>query len=349
MKPNLKKLLNALLIFLPLLFIVIVAFSNDEMVNAWETLFTLNFKWVIAAFLGWFGCLLFDAIGFHYFLRKQNHSITLRYSLFVAAIGFYYSNITPGASGGQPMQIYYLNKKGIPVGIASSGISLKLFCSQFMVVLLASLLWLFNRDFAAQQLGGVRWIILIGGAINFAVVPAILLVALHRPLVQAMITFIIRIATKLRFIKQPDRVLLRISAILDTYHASILRLGRHPKQIILQLLLAGLSMLGLMSVTVSVYHAFGFNEVSWAQLFTIAFLLFLSVSYTPLPGASGAQEGGFLVFYQGIFTAGTIGLGLLVWRFFTYYMFLLAGAVITVIGGLPRQTHHENNMYKKKK
>ena len=60
-------------------------------------------------------------------------------------------------------------------------------------------------------------------------------------------------------------------------------------------------------------------------------LLFVSASYTPLPGASGAQEGGFLLYFRGIFREGTIGLGLLIWRFFTYYFSLITG-VFTVIG-----------------
>lgn len=331
---NLKKLLNFLLIALPLLMVIIIAFSNSEITNAWDTLFTLRLKWVLAALAGWFAYLFFDAVSFHSFLNRQNFPIPLRFSLYISLIGFYYSNITPGASGGQPMQIYYLNKRKIPVGIASSGISLKFFCSQFMMVFIAAVLWFFNRDFCAAQLGGAKWIILIGGAINFAAVPGILLVALHRPLVQSIVQFLIRAGGKLRLVKNPEQATLHVSAVLDTYHTSILRLGRHPGQILLQLLVSGLSVLGLLSVPVSVYHAFGLGGTPWYQLLTVSFLLFLSVSYTPLPGASGAQEGGFLVFYRGLIPPGTIGLALLVWRFFTYYLFLLVGAGLTLIASL---------------
>ena len=56
----------------------------------------------------------------------------------------------------------------------------------------------------------------------------------------------------------------------------------------------------------------------------------MSASYTPLPGASGAQEGGFLLYFRGIFKDGTIGLALLIWRFFTYYLFLIVGVFMVV-------------------
>ena len=51
----------------------------------------------------------------------------------------------------------------------------------------------------------------------------------------------------------------------------------------------------------------------------------MSASYTPLPGASGAQEGGFVVYFGKIFLNGTIGMALLTWRFFTFYIFLSVG------------------------
>ena len=63
---------------------------------------------------------------------------------------------------------------------------------------------------------------------------------------------------------------------------------------------------------------------------TLGLLLFVSASYTPLPGASGAQEGGFMRYFDGIFPGGTKGLALLIWRFFTFYLYLVVG-VFTIL------------------
>jgi glycosyltransferase 2 family protein len=325
---------NFLFIALTLVFIFVVAFSNSELTNAWGALFALDLRWVFMALLGWFSYMIFDALSLHYFLRMEKRTITFGYTCFVTLIGFYYSNITPGASGGQPMQVYYLSKHNVPVPIGTSAISIKFIAQQLMLVILATVFWLCNKGFVDVQLGGLKWAVYIGYIINFASIPLILLVALHRPLVQAIITFLVRLGAKLHFIKHPEEKMVRISAGLDVYHASILRLTNHPTQIVGMLLLAGLSTLGMVSVPVSVYHALRLSGTPWYQLVTIAFLLFISASYTPLPGASGAQEGGFLAYYRGLFTQGTIGLALLVWRFFTYYLFLIIGAVISIAGSI---------------
>ena len=143
-------------------------------------------------------------------------------------MGFYYSNITPGASGGQPMQIYYMNKRGVPIGIGTSGISMKFIANQLMTVLMASVLWLWNAAFVERQLAGARWVVIIGWLINFAAVPLILLVAFHRPLVQRIAAFFIRLGHRLRLVKDAQVAALRVNTMLDSYHASVLRLSRHP-------------------------------------------------------------------------------------------------------------------------
>lgn len=327
-----RKIFSTLFITATLGLIVIIAFSNNDLSNAWEALFTLKIEWLLCALLGWLGYMLFDMLGLYYFLRKQKYPISFWYAIYVTLLGFYYCNITPGSSGGQPMQVYYLNKRKIPVPISTSALSIKFLALQIMLVIMTSVLWVLNANFLNEQVAGAKWFIFIGYGINFLSIPLILLVALHRPLVQAVIMFFVRIGAKLHIIKRPEERIVRIEAGMDMYHMSIRRLMKYPKRIIGQILFACLSLLSLMSIPLSVYHAFGLTGVHWYQLLAISFLLFISASYTPLPGASGAQEGGFLIFFAGAFTQGTIGLALLVWRFFSYYLFLLIGALISIIG-----------------
>lgn len=329
-----RRIFSFLFIAATLGLIVFIAFSNSDLTNAWEALFTLRIEWMLCAFLGWFFYMFFDMLGLHYFLRKQKYPISLWYATYVTLLGFYYCNITPGSSGGQPMQVYYLNKRKIPVPISTSALSIKFLALQIMLVIITTVLWIANKDFVNAQLPKVKWFIYIGYGLNFLSIPLILLVALHRHMVQAIILFVVRILTKLHLIKRPEERIVRIEAGMDMYHMSILRMMKYPKRIVGQLVFAGLSMLSLMSIPISVYHAFSLSGEHWYNLLTASFLLFVSASYTPLPGASGAQEGGFLIFFAGVFTQGTIGLALLVWRFFSYYLFLLVGALISIGGSI---------------
>ena len=148
--------------------------------------------------------------------------------------------------------------------------------------------------------------------------------------VRRLASGLIGLAARIRLVKDREAALEKTYEVLDTYHTAIYDLFRSPAQLLLQCLCSALSMLALTGSIVFVYYAFGLSGTPWYHLLTLGLLLFVSASYTPLPGASGAQEGGFMRYFDGIFPGGTKGLALLIWRFFTYYLFLFVG-VITVL------------------
>ena len=90
----------------------------------------------------------------------------------------------------------------------------------------------------------------------------------------------------------------------------------------------------LMLPIIAVYHAFGLSEVSSMELITMGVLLYIGASYTPLPGASGAQEGGFAVLFKGIFPDARLFVALLIWRFSTYYLNVIVGAVVATVSSI---------------
>ena len=328
MSPKVKRILSALFIVLSVAAVFIIAFSNPEMHNAWDAIRALDLRWLACLFGCWAAYVFFDSMGTWHCLRKQGFPLRLLTVLRITLIGFYYSNITPGASGGQPMQVNSMRLKGVPVGNGTTAVTIRLIFNQFMVSLISLLLLLANRDFIHRQLAGAIWFVRIGWLINFAVVPLVLLAAFRRELVRKLVSGLIRLLSRVRILRNREAAQEKAFTVLDTYHTAIYDILLSPSGILFQCFCSGLSLLGMAGTIVFVYHAFGLYGTPWYHLLTLSFLLFVSASYTPLPGASGAQEGGFLYYFQGLFTGGTIGLGLLTWRFFTYYLFLFVGVVM---------------------
>ena len=81
-------------------------------------------------------------------------------------------------------------------------------------------------------------------------------------------------------------------------------------QILIQLGLSALSVLGLMSVILFVYRAFGEVGTPWHHLLTISFCCSKRQLHAPARRQRGTG-GGFLLYYRGLFTQGTAGLALL--------------------------------------
>ncbi len=212
-------------------------------------------------------------------------------------------------------------------------VTIRFITNQFMISAMSLGLFLYNREFVYERLQGAIWIVRFGWLLNFGAVPLVIFAAFKRNLIQKILNWLIRLLAKIRLIKKPDATIEKVSGILDTYNKALHDLMHMPGQILLQFACSFLSLLGLIGSIVFVYYAFGMDQITnvpWHQVLTLSSLLYVSASATPLPGASGANEGFFMLYYTNVFTEDIKGLALLVWRFFTYYLFLIVG-VGTVI------------------
>ncbi len=337
MKESTKRFLSIGFIVLTLGILLFIVFSNNEFSNIVQVFSKVKLKWIAVCFLCLFAYFAMDALGTYLYLCREKQKISYFCTLRTAIIGAYYSNITPGASGGQPMQIYYMNKYHVPIGVATSALSIKLFFTQLGTLVVTFVLWFFNRSFFNQQLGGVKGIILVGITINAAVVPVLILAVVNEKSIKKFFTFLLRLGQKLRLIKNFEKAQEKTYKTLEGFHQSAAHAFSSPRIMFEQALCGTLQMFFYMAIAYGVYKAFGLRGIPWYQIILISYMVFLSASYMPLPGGSGAQEGGFYLYYKGIFPEGEIGLALLVWRFFTFYFTVILGSLITVITSFKRK------------
>ncbi len=339
MKSRTKKILNFVLIFGTLAIVLLIGINGQEMSGAVEALKSIAPEWIVLCVAAYGLHVVLDASTIWHYLRTQGYKITFRYALFTSVIGMYYSNVTPGATGGQPMQVYYLKKKDVPIGIGTSALTVKFFSFQFMLAVLSTVLWIAYGDYIAVQTGSNIWILIVGYIYNIITVSFVLMMAVSKRLVRFFIRLFIRIGTKLRLCKNPEAALVKWEDVLSTFHESVMSMRSHPKDFIVQLLLGGAILLAQMLPIFLVYCAFGMTGSNYLELTALGIMLYVSAAYTPLPGASGAQEGVFAIYFSKIFPDGIRLMALLLWRFFTYYIAILVGAVVSVISGFHKSRH----------
>ena len=330
-KATRSKLFNALIILSTLGLVLYLSARGGDIGDAWRALRSANPLWIMAAIGSWCVFMTFEAMGLHVFFHQQQIRVKFGLSLLVALIGSFYSSVTPAATGGQPMQVLALKKRNIPAGISSSGLAVKFFTFQMALLSLGGLMWILNPGIVQHCVNDAKWIVIAGFALNGLSVVAVLLLAINKNIVRGILTLAIRLGKALHLVKDVARTASRADAAISDFHASVDMLTHHPIRLFYLYLLSCLQVLGLMSIVYCVYRALGLTEVGYFDIVTLQFLLFIGASFTPLPGASGAQEGGFYIFFQHVFPADKLVGALLLWRFFTYYFTLLVGltAVIT--------------------
>ncbi len=320
-----SSILNALVIFITIGLVIYLGATNGDIGETWRALRSADTGWMVAAAGSFLVFVVFESLGLHVFFRQQGIKAKFRSSLLVSLIGMFYSNVTPAATGGQPMQVFAFRKRGIPAGVSSSGLAVKFFCFQTAVLSLGGLMWILNPGIVGRCIDQGRVIVATGFVLNGVTVLAVLLLAVNRNIVRGIITLIIRLLKFLHIIKSVENAASRADAALADFGASVDMLTHHPVRLLGLLMISYMQVLGLMSIAYCVYRAMGQSAASYGEILTLQVLLYIAASFTPLPGASGAQEGGFYLFFQDVFPENKLLAALLLWRFFTYYLTLIIG------------------------
>ncbi len=240
-------------------------------------------------------------------------------------LGKYYDNITPAAIGGQPFQIYYMrHNSGLPVGASTSIPIVGMISNQIGFLLIAIICFLFGGiAYTRPALIVTAWI----GLLFYAFWPVMVAgVSFFPKPTTRFLKFIVKILAKLRIVKNRNKALLRIEHEVEEYAKSV-KLIMKTRGLFLQVV--GLSVLFnalVASIPFFVLTAFGGN-VSFIECFILTVAVMSAVYFIPTPGNAGAAEGTFFLVFSAL-SSGYVFWAMLVWRFFSYYIYIIAGPVI---------------------
>ena len=327
MKAKLKKFVGMPLIVVILAVILIIGIASGELRSAIAVLPEVR-PWAVAGCVLCFaGYLLFDALGIHSALKRQGYRLPFRETFLVALRGQYYYYITPGASGGQPMQVYYLRQLGVPAGVGTSVMVCHFAAFQTMLSVLMTL-------FAIPYYGVIRRnidphvpLLILGYLVNAGMVAAVLLFSFARQPVQALIRLSVTIARKFQLSRHPEALEKRLSETASLFHESMDRMRQHPLEIVRQLFLGGVQQLLLMSTLYVIYRGLGHSASSYPEILAMGLAQYISAAYVPIPGASGAQEGVFSMYFRHVFPGGHCFAAMMLWRITTFYLPLIVSAI----------------------
>ncbi|MBQ3223784.1 MAG: flippase-like domain-containing protein [Clostridia bacterium] len=334
MKNFLKRYGGILFMALTIGAVVLIAMREGNWSDTVAALRSMDWRWEALAGVFWLLFVGSRAYTMKFYLARQGVLVRFGAAFHASIIGLFYSGVTPAASGGQPMQMYHLHKEGVPVSLSASGVLVKFVGFQSMLLLLAGLFLGLNYSFVRETVGSSFFLIVLGFVINAVVVSAVLLVLISRRAVRSIVRLSLSLGEKLRLVKDRPAMEKRIGKQVDGYLESMSTVRDRPLDLLAMFALSALQVVAYSCIIWALYHAFGLSGASVFQLVAIQLLLYQTVSFVPLPGASGAQEGLFFLFLHTI-VPDTMQIGMLfAWRFFTFYLTMLIGGLTVVFDGI---------------
>lgn len=330
----LKRYGGVLFLVLTMSIVVGIMLQEGNLQDTLTALRSMDIRWELAA-VGFWGLFVASrAYTMKFYLARQGAYVRFDAAFRASLLGLFYSGVTPAATGGQPMQIYHLHKEGVPVSLGASGAIVKFVGFQSMLLVLAAAFMGANFVFVRETVGSSFFLVVLGFVCNALVVLAVAMIMISRRAVRAILRFCMRWGERLHLLHDRPAVEKRIGKQVDSYLESLSTVKDRPLDMLAMCALSALQVLLYSCIIWAIYHAFGFEGASWWQLVTLQLLLYQTVSFVPLPGASGAQEGVFYLFLHSI-VPETSRLGMLLsWRFFTFYITLLIGGLAIVWDGV---------------
>lgn len=268
-----------------------------------------------------------DGLALLVFARLYTRHYRFHQGLANTLVGAFYNNVTPGASGGQFMQVYTFKKQGIPISNGASIMVMWFIIYQAalitldiiaLIVMGPNLLSLNGIDILPGDASFLGWngeitivpLIIIGFALNVAVILLLFLMSYSHRFHNFILHYCIGFLGKIHLLKNPDKTRENLRIQVENFKIEFRRLlGNIPVTVLIFTLVFVILCLRF---SVPYFAGLALNAYGSNNSFDIAMMfdaVFKSAFHQmvtgllPIPGSAGVSELFFNTIFTGFFQA----------------------------------------------
>ena len=327
MKKKLNIFKNLIFFILLIVLTFYIMLKDQDLPAIFRIIKNAKLEFVFVGIVCMFLYLMCEAINMGRTLKalgeKSSFAKNLKYSL----IGFFFSSITPAASGGQPMQVYYMYKDKVSVANSTLALLINLTSMQIITINFALVSLCFNYQYLNKIL---IIFFVIGISLNIGALILLIIGVFSKRLSRGLINFAIKIL-KIFKVRNIEAKKEKLENELQKYHASAVYIKNNKRLIVRTLLTTLIQFTLYYSITYWTYRSLGLAKYSIIEIITMQSVLFATVSGIPSPGAVGVTEGGFIEIYKSVFPQNMISGAMLLNRGISFYLLVIISAIVTTI------------------
>lgn len=280
-------------------------------------------------------CVVFfiwgESIIIHYLMRTLGTQLKKWTCFLFSSIGFFFSCITPSASGGQPAQIYYMRRKNIPIPVATLVLMIVTITYKAVLVLVGLAIIVFGQGFMQRYLTGILPVFYLGILLNVLCVGFMLILVFHTTLAQSLMEKGLGFLEKLHLMHYKQSRHEKLNTAMEKYKETAVYFKTHKHVVLIVLAITFAQRFALFLSTYFVYLAFGLSDYAVGTIVMLQAVISISVDMLPLPGGMGISEKLFLTIFVPVFGAQLVLPGMILSRALSYYTELLLSALLTIL------------------
>lgn len=329
-----KQILNiAFLVILIAITVTVVFVSQDiDLHDIGNFLAGCNPWYIVAAFGGLLGFILFEALSLHLIIKRLGRRPKFYSSVAYSTSDLYYSAITPSATGGQPASVFYMVRDGVGGGVAGFSVIFNLIAYTVATVLVGLFAviacpWMFPqmKHWLAQTL------VVVGFLIQAVLLAFLILCLLWSNAVLKIGNWGISLLAKIRLVKKPDHWREKLAGVVEKYAACRGVIKQHPTLFLSALLFNVAQRVSQTLIPCFVILA-AQPDTDFLQLFCMQAYVMIGYNSIPLPGGTGVYE----YLYPNIFGIGGfdntfVFSAMMVSRGISYYICMFVTGIYTLV------------------
>jgi uncharacterized protein (TIRG00374 family) len=299
--------------------------------GSWRSLRHIRPEYAALAALLMVAQWCFNAIRFKILVNSLGSNVSFVTSLKAFMTNVFAAAITPSQTGGGAMQVYVLNRAGVPIARGFTGCLMGALLTVFCLLTLTVAILLFRPGLRAefgQRLAGV--LVAVVAVLGLLIV-MFLVSVLKTALMKRMIGWVLLVLTG--FLKTEKRLALtkRVLGGVDHYRECLaVFVGHKRRRLLLGLVFTAMAI--ATNALIAPALLAGLNiEFDFLNVYVAQFILLFIAYFGPTPGASGIAEfSNYWVLSSLNVQSDVLGIYTVLWRFFTSFIGVGVGGLIVL-------------------
>ena len=324
-KNKIKYIFNFLLIAI-VLSIVLYFSLKDNYQEIISTILKMNYIWIFVAILALIIYRLCASLGHYYIIKANNGKVSYLKCFQINLMILFFHGITPFAGGGQPMEIYFLHKEGIPVTKATNITLQNFIVYQIALILTGLIALIYNHIFNVFPNDSlIKYLVVLGFTINTLVLVVTFILSFGKKTNKFIIEKGIHFLAKIKIIKEEKKTQEKCQKYLQSFHDNAIELKKNKKIVAFMVLINIIGLMTMYSMPYPILRGMGININIFEVITAIAYVMIIG-SFVPIPGGTGGIEYSFIFFFQYLISGSILHAAMLVWRLISYYLGMVFGA-----------------------
>lgn len=325
-----KVLFNTVFLFAVFGLTLYGVFYGEDLGIMLETIKSVDALWLIPGICLVVFFIWCESIIIWYMMRSFRIHLKKRVCFLFSSVGFFFSCVTPSATGGQPMQIYYMKKEKIPIPVSTVILMIVTITYKLVLVVIGLGIMLLGQGFLYRYLEGILPVFYLGLGLNIFCVSFMTILVFHPVFAERILTAGRKLLERLRLIRHKKERIEKLQKSMEVYRETSAYLGTHKHVLAHVILITFVQRIALFAVTGCVYAAFHLSGTPMWDVILLQAVISVSVDMLPLPGGMGISEKLFLIIFAPVFGSLTLS-AMVLSRGLGYYSQLIISAVFTLV------------------